>query len=191
MKAQKFKEAARAAFDPIADRYHMVFHETHAGSVEYDNNTVRLSIGYDYGRSCELSVSISIMSGEIAEMRSGDLGEILGMKGAAEADMVSKLQIADENNLRPFLLMLAELLMEHAAEFLKGSRDAFKQLAQYCDQRNHRYSLEQRLSYVRADAEKAWKAHNYGGVIRALESIKNHLTPAELLRLDYARKKDA
>lgn len=167
----------------------MAYHESYAGAVEYENNAVRLSIGYDFSHSYELSVSIGIISDDLSGAQSCDLAEILGMKGVAEADLISRLQISDENDLPHFLRMLGGLLVQHAAEFLDGHADAFKQLAQYRGRRDHRYNLDQHLSYARADAEKAWLVRDYDGTIRALESMRSHLTPAELLRLEYAKKR--
>lgn len=184
MTPEKFTAETRAIFDPIANRCRMAFHESYAGSVEYKNNAVRLSIGYDFHRSYELSVSIGMITDQ-----SYDLTDILGMKCVAEADVISRLQISDENDLPHFLRILGGLLAQHAGEFLEGHSDAFKKLAQYCGRRDHRYNLDRKLANVRADAEKAWLARDYDGVLRALELIRSHLTPAELLRLEYAKRR--
>jgi hypothetical protein len=41
---------------------------------------------------------------------------------------------------------------------------------------------------VRNEADLAWSQRDYKSVVAMLESISEHLSPAELKRLEYSRK---
>lgn len=102
MKAENFTVETRAIFDPIADRYRMVRHEPYAGFIEYKNNAVRL---FDRLRLQPLRRGERRDRQDLPGETSYDLADILAMKGVAEADVVSRLQVSDENDQHPSELL--------------------------------------------------------------------------------------
>lgn len=84
---------------------------------------------------------------------------------------------------------LSELFRRYAGAALQGEADTFAQLHEQRRRWNHEYANEVMLSQVRPQAEEAFRRKDYAEALKLFESIREGLTPSELKKLEYARKK--
>jgi hypothetical protein len=86
------------------------------------------------------------------------------------------------------VLELAARELLDAPEVLRGDPDAFERLAVAERKASHEYTLAFELRRAREQAAKAWSRRDYRAVAEQLTSIREHLSPAELAKLRYARR---
>ncbi len=90
---------------------------------------------------------------------------------------------------------LATLLRTYCAPLLKGNFSDWPRFETYAETIAAAWEKEQKklvkdtnLGRVRAKAEVAFREHAYATAINLYESIRKHLTPVELKKIEYARK---
>lgn len=154
-----------------------------ASQVRYETKKVYVLIGYDFNRSYEVSVDL----GEIcAAGPAFNFGEVLRY-AKAPPEVSSSFQVTSVDVLEQCLERLAQALWKYGPELLRDDRNAFAQLASLRDKESRKFELESRLRHARSDAESAWQKKDYGSVVAALESLSEHLSSAEKIRLEYSR----
>lgn len=183
-----FELKVKRAFDPITERYHMR-RRSSGESVVYENETVSLALGYDSKRTCEIQVLLGLVSDKRSDGRWLGLELILKDKGVEDAAWVAGLQVGNEKDLGLVLIRLAALLATHGAECLEGRPEVFARAARIKERGREQYALQQRLLVARAEADQAWKKRDYLKVTTSLESLEEHLSTAEKIRLKLARKR--
>jgi len=179
-------------FDRLARKY-FSFLETsfgfvlHAGEsiLRYETQNVYVLIGYDSNRSYELSIDLGRRSS--TKEPPFNFGEILRSVKAPEMVPFS-YQASSEEVLERCLEKLAQSLWKYGADFLRNDTAAFLRLAEFRQREGAAYALSRDLRLARTQAEAAWVRKDYAKVIRALEALEAHLTPAEMNRLTYSRK---
>ena len=158
--------------------------------VRYESDAVFIDICFDGYMSYELSCDIGRndgFRGSLAEPF--DLGEIIRSKGYSEKDIKTAFQVTRSESLEKFCKLLAAHLKNYAHEFLIGSSDAFKQVADFRDKECDDYALESDLEFMRNDLGTAWQNRDYNKIIELLTPFMDYLTPSELKKLEYALNK--
>lgn len=183
-----FDLEVKRTFDPLAERYQMRLRSS-GNSVIYENEAVAISLDYDSKRTYEIQVMLALASDKATDERWIALELILEDEGAEDAAWVSGLQVEDEKELGPVLTRLAALLAEFGAEYLEGRPEAFARAARIKEKGREQYALQQRLQTARAEADLAWKKGDYLKVIASLASLETHLSAAEKIRFELARKR--
>ena len=95
--------------------------------------------------------------------------------------------ISDAARLGDALARLAALTLQHASDFLMESDFSFAQVAKLREKESDAYALAGSLRSARARSEAAWLKRDYRAVVKSLEPLEQHLSPAEKKRLDYSR----
>lgn len=182
-----FSTEARRQFDPVAQQFGLVCVASGEQGLRYENENVFLEVNFDNGRSYELGVEI----GKRHTQYPGppfSLAEILRLRGVQDAAFVSGLMISDELRLTSILSRLVRLTLDHASDFLMGNDFSFAQVEKLRNQECAEFELASQLGYARSAVDKAWPARDYKAIVKALEPLEPHLSPAEKKRLEYSRK---
>lgn len=182
-----FVNEGKDQFDHVAQQFGLSCVSTNERCLRYESDAVFLSVNFDNGRSYELGIEIGRkLAGQVE--RPFSLAEILRLRGAADAPLIDGTMVHTANQLHDALERLATLVAHYAADFLRGDRIAFLQLAQLREQESMTFALERDLRTAISKAEIAWLARDYRGVLAALEPMEPYLSTAEKKRLEYSRK---
>ena len=84
---------------------------------------------------------------------------------------------------------LAELFRKCVDAGILNDSELFSRLKLQRDAWARNYALETQLEQARRKSESAWAAKNFGKVIEILAPFQEHLSPSDLKKLEYAKKK--
>lgn len=157
--------------------------------VKYESNAVFIKIHFDGNRSYELGCELGRNDGFRGSLEVPfDLGEIIRCKGNSEKDTQTAFQVTSSESLQKFCKLLAAHLKHYAHEFLIGSGDAVKQVAEFRDRECEDYALERDLELMRSQLGAAWQNRDYKNIVELLSPFKEKLEQSELKKLEYALK---
>jgi hypothetical protein len=115
---------------------------------------------------------------------------ILDILKAKNVNITNKLfQASSESSLEIVVEKLANLIKEHAKEFLSGDIVAFKNVQRYIDNSTDKFEKRNKLSIVERRAELAWRNREYQTLIDLYSDILNDLNEIQKRRLAYAKLK--
>lgn len=183
-----FSEEARHQFDPVAQQFGLVCVASTEWGMRYENPHLFLNVNFDNGRSYELGIEIG-KQGARYPGPPFSLAEILRLRDIQDAAFVSKLMISDEARLPNVLARLAELTIRYASDFLMGNDFSFAQVEKLRSKESAEFELASQLRHARSTVDGAWPARDYGAIVKVLEPLEQHLSPAEKKRLEYSRRK--
>ncbi|MDR0786516.1 MAG: hypothetical protein LBG44_01380 [Gemmatimonadota bacterium] len=183
-----FANEARRHFDCVAMKYGLSCVVADEQRVRYENGEVFLGVNFDNGRSYEIGVEIGQKIPNKVE-RPFSLAEILRLRTVPAGADIDGLSVSNTTKLADDLQLLSDLTSSHADDFLRGNDLSFAQVAKLREKESIAYEIQRDLRSARAQAEKAWEARNYAGVVAALEPVKSHLSPSEAKRLEYSLTK--
>ena len=83
---------------------------------------------------------------------------------------------------------MASQLSQYGSDFLSNDLFAYKRLSDQRELECNDYELQTKLSYIRNDAQTAWKNKDYKQIIALFDPVKDVLSDAELKKLIYAYK---
>lgn len=190
MKPEEFVSLAREAFAFLEREHSFTFSWEGGYIVRFDSPRVFVTVVYDATRSWELGVQVGLQVGiEYGIERPFELWTTLRAMGQAELPEAKSVIRSRASELPQNLERLAGLLRQYATNLLTGDIELFRLVGQQQDADNAAYALKTALSYARQNAEKAWKQRRYREVVRELESVEDHLSPAERKMLTIARKR--
>lgn len=98
------------------------------------------------------------------------------------------LQASTPERVSRWVPRLAELTRQHAQPIRFCDEAFFRALGDWRDADTTQANFELRLRDARRHAASAWGRRSYHAVIEAFEPLRDHLTPAERLKLEYAKK---
>lgn len=182
-----FALVAKQIFDVIAQRFDLSCVLANEREVRYENDEVIMTVRFDNGGSYELEIEVGRLKSAQPE-RLFSLAEVLRLRDVAEAASIDGMMVSDAAQLPDALRRLAELTSRYATDFLMGSDLSFAQVAEQRQRESDAYVLERALQAARTRSEVAWKKRDYYEVVRSLEPLELHLSPAERKRLDYSRR---
>lgn len=92
---------------------------------------------------------------------------------------------------------ILESCLEHRAYFIKtkavealiGNELFFRRLSAYAHQRNAKYTNDLYMSSMRNKLDKLWQEKDFLEIVKLLTPVKEQLTPTEIKKLEYARKR--
>lgn len=190
MKPEEFASLVREVFAFLEREYAFAFSWRSGYMVRFDSPRVFVTVVYDATRSYELGVEIGLRAGiEWNIERPFELWTILRSVGQSELFEAKSAVQSRPSDLRKNLEKLADLVRQHASALLIGDIEAFRTLGRQWDADCAAYALETALRYARQNAEKAWKQGKYQEVVKELEPVADHLSPAEQKMLAIARKR--
>jgi hypothetical protein len=183
-----FENLTRSAFAFLSDGGFRIV-ESDIGRVRFESERVYVEVLFDAQRSFEVGVQIGLVDAlGPGKERPFSLPEILRLRRIPEAGRLDGAQATTANVLCDLLTALARNTRDHARDFLAGDANSYRELASFRELETGKYAQEQRLRYMRADADAAWASKNYPAVVKAYSSDPSLLTAAERKRLEYAQK---
>jgi hypothetical protein len=158
--------------------------------VRYESDVVFINIYFDWNRSYEFGCELGRNDNLRGSLKVPfDIGEIIRSKGNSDEHIGSSFQVTSRDSLEKFAKELASSLKYYAHEFLRGSSDAFNQVADLRDKECKEYALEKELRLMRSKLGDAWHNKDYQKVIELLSPLREKLRESELKKLKYALKK--
>jgi hypothetical protein len=182
-----FSTEARHQFDPVAQKFGLVCVASTEWGLRYENDKVFLTVNFDSARSYELGVEIGKKNTKYPGPPFS-LAEVLRLRDVQDAEFVSGLMISDETRLPDVLSRLAKLTVSYASDFLMGNDFSFAQVEKMRNKESAEFELVSRLRYAKSTVDVAWSEKDYEAIVRVLEPLEQHLSPAEKKRLEYSRK---
>ena len=187
-----FANMARSAFAFLTDDEGFCVVHSGGERVRFESKSVYVEVLFDAQRSFEVGVQIGLADSlGPGKERPFSLSEILRLRRIPDTDILEGAQATTKSVLGTLLAALARKTRDHARDFLSGDADSYRELASFRELETESYAQEQRLRYMRADADAAWTAKDYLAVIKAYGSSPSLLTASERKRLEYAKKQVA
>lgn len=180
-----FQTAARAAFGFLETELCFQVASSEASRISYERGSFVVLVRYDSQRSYELTVDLGDRQ---KDQPLFNLGEALRSRGLPQ-EHPSAYQVAVENRLPEFLERLATDLKTHATSILSQEPASLEKLRQLRNRECEEFARERDLRHARANASDAWKAGDYGSVIRWLKPLEKWLSKSERMKLDLAQRK--
>jgi len=180
-----FQTAARTAFGFLETEFCFQVASSGADRISYERGSFVVLVRYDSQRSYELTVDLGDRQ---KDQPLFNLGEALRSLGLPQ-EHPSAYQVAAENALPEFLERLATDLKTHGTPILGQEPGSLNNLRQLRNRECEEFARERDLRHARANVSKAWKAGDYGSVIRWFEPVEKWLSKSEQMKLNLARKK--
>ena len=157
--------------------------------VRYESNTVYVHV-YHESRLAELDVSIGLLRRSISGgEQSYHLQTIVAASQGRMDPRFGCLQASDPAVVRRLIPQLAEALRCGTRRALSGDKSEFQHLEAAESALSQALTERMEHSDLRRKAEAAWKNRDYHTVWSAYAEMQQHLTRAELGKMQYARKK--
>lgn len=153
--------------------------------VRFESPTVFVEVVFDGNRSYELGLLIGTIGSENPPF---SIDEILRLRSAPEAHMLSLVQVTTREALATWVLKLADLLRTYGKDFIAGNKKCFDELALHRMKETQTYALDRDLRMARAEAETAWHKKDYQTVVKVLKPFRDALTASEAGKLEFAEK---
>lgn len=186
MEHEKFAEAVLKNFDYLQEDFGLRVIASRRYSVIFENTIIRVGIAWDKTRSFEFRVSVSILQGSQSEFC---LEEILACRGDARSRRNSTFMAYRDSDVFWCIAKMSEQLREFAADLLRGSPEGFSEMQFLRNKQAAEWQREEQQRIARLKADAAWGAKDFVGVVSAYQSIESMLSPAEKMKLAYARRR--
>lgn len=184
-----FLEAATSEFMFLVEEFAFSCVKRDVTFVRYESKNVFVNI-YHGRSSFELNVEIGERSlSENTRERSFAIGDILYVTKPEVAERYYPYQVTTPESVKKFVKELAKLVKEYATPALSGDHACFEKTAAVQLRRSQDLLLGWDLQRVRREVDTAWHEKDFPRVVAIYEPVKEHLTPAEMKKLEYARKK--
>ena len=185
MMTSTFNESIRASFAFLEANYQFRLLDEQPNYFRFESERVVVVLAYDQQRSYEINLALG-QQGDPQPLF--DLGEVLRSR-KVESDKHPTGYYAQTNeSARNLVLQMADLLKRYGADLLRGDTSAWRELKALREKESAEYAHQRDLGYARSDANAAWNRRDFFGVIRALSPWQASLSPADLKRLEYAKK---
>src|SRR5690242_2807854 len=185
----RFSEAVRLAFRFLIEDFFFSLIKEDVTYVRYESQTVFVNV-YHGRASYELNVEIGErVIGERRPENPFTIGEILQVINPQQYADYRPYQATTSESVEKFVYELAHLVRKYAKPALLGEQEFFQQVHERRHQNSNKLLLTWELNRVRRDVEIAWREKNYRRVVEIYNPLKEHLTPAEAKKLEYAKKK--
>lgn len=181
-----FSNLAKDEFSFLLDRGFSLCGDS-LGEVRFQSAGSIVCVVWDE-RSGELNVYLSPLRSAPDE-KPYSLCDLLAMEGKDLIEAKEPFQVSEQERLRPFLRQLAEDVRKYATKALVGDRMYYRRLSEYRSRQARSFMEGMQLRQTRARADEAWGRRNYEQVIEQYEAMRDHLSAAELKRLEIAKNR--
>ena len=184
-----FVQVVLSSFSFLVNDHNFRVMKTEPTFVRYESADVFVNI-YHGRASFELGFEMGRLNdGSGMEEQPYSLDMIIELMGAKEETGYTFLQASTPTRVKELVPKLAKLVKTYAAPLFTGDPHTFEQLMQTRLQMSNQLYDDMRLRDVRRKADKAWQARDYVALVDLYESILEHLTPAEIKKLQYVKKR--
>ena len=184
-----FPEAVLTSFRFLVEGFGfaVVTHET--TYLRFESNAVFVNV-YHGRASYEIGVEIGELkkANNLSE-RSFTLGEIIAMTDYDRGSSFHFYQAATPELIPKFVSETAEIVKAYSRSALIGDKSFFEGLGKVRSRISHEYLKSMEMGRVREEAEVAWHEKNYGQMVELYDAVKDDLTPSEVKKLEYAKRK--
>lgn len=181
-----FQAAVLSSFDFLTSRFVYRLVQSEPTFLRYEGDHVFINVFHGRG-SYEVGCEIGLLFSSSGERFT--LGEILEANGLPDAPGKTRFQASSPEGVASVVPKVADLVQRYAGPLLVGDPKAFQHLRERHTRWFESFMRDQRNTPVRDEASVAWQARDYARVVELYESISRDLTPLEVRRLGYARRK--
>jgi hypothetical protein len=194
-----FVSVVHEYFDGLATANSMRCVEEQDYFVGYEGDLVGFGIAWDRRRSYEVDLGFKLKTAgyHLPVL----LPEILRFQGLTDlGDNISLVRIQAEEDCRPPLMKLADLLRKYGSLFLAGDPDTYASFEKYMRRRTAEYNAQNReteavVAAIYRSADEAWKSQDYlkvivlyGKLAEMFPQVNNALPPFARERVATAEK---
>lgn len=178
------EEAVLVEFRFLKSQYDFAQTEADSTCVCYESDRVSVTIRLDR-KSFELKVTVERK--ETGERFS--VWEIARLQGAPDITATTMLQASTRDRVEKLVPELSRVLQLYGDNVLRGDFRTFLLLRQQQVDETNRFLREGRLQWIRGQIPELWQRRDYKKVVELLEEAGEQLSPSELAKLDYARRR--
>lgn len=182
-----FAEEALKAFDFLTKEYGFRCVKAEPTFVRYESPHVYINV-YHGRASYELGVEIGRFDMLHQEEYPFSISDVMALNVGLSKTNYKPVQVSTAEGVSAFVPKLAEYVSRYAGPVLQGDASTFKQLSKVRSERAIKTTKEIEMSQVRNKANEAWHKKNYAKLIELYEPVQDALTPAEIKKLEFARK---
>lgn len=185
MEHEEFAEAVLKDFNYLQEDFGLRVIASRRYSVIFENTIVRVGIAWDKTRTFELRASVSILQGSQSEFC---LDEIIACRGDSRSSRNRTFVAYRDSDVFWCIAKMSEQLREFAADLLRGIPEGFSEMQFLRNKQAAAWQREEQQRIARLKADAAWGTKDFVGVVSAYRSIESNLSPAEKMKLAYARR---
>lgn len=149
----------------------------------------RVFVNVYHGRSSyEIGVEIGCISRERSDGAGYSMSELIRLKNQQEAERFRNFMATTPDEVKIGVQKLAEQLLRNGDRALRGDELVFEALQQQRQEWASTFAADVAYRQVSPKAAEAFRRQEYRKAAELYESIEGKLTPAELKKLEYARK---
>jgi hypothetical protein len=157
-----------------------------ATSVRYAAERVFLNV-YHGRSSYELGIEVGLLDAS-GEERGYSLSEFVRLVEPAEADHLKDFCATTANEVADGIARLSTQVKQYVARALRGDEAIFAELARQRRAWGDAFAADVAYRQVSPRAAAAFREKRYREAADLYESIKSRLSPAELTKLEYAKR---
>ena len=173
-------------FEPFVRKHGFHPVSTRSNEVTYKSTKVLISIFYDDHRSFEVDVSVRKLT-DVEPAYS--LDEIFDVLKVPLSERPMGYSVLGPEDLKLLVIRITELLETYACEFLDGNCEAWSRLLTQRARDSAAVFASVKLKDAKVAAQAAWSSGNYAAVVKAFEGFVSLLSPSELAKLKFARRR--
>lgn len=180
-----FAESVKSALQFLG-QYGFEAISSEATIVRFASTTAFLNV-YIGRSSRELGLEFGQI-GNGKDERGYSMSELIRAKSPDRAATYRKWTVTSPSELSRALDALAEHLRQFGTDFLQGNREAFAQLAKARQEWANSYAADVKYRQTIPLANDAFRRGDFQAAARLYEGVRDNLGPAELKKLEFAKK---
>jgi len=181
-----FTDAVRGNFGFMKDHG---FKEVRAEDTIIRYETERVFLNVYHGRSShELGIEVGLLETGGRDVHGYPLGAFVRLMDPEEGSRLRYFCATTPGEVGTGVQRLAVQVRHYVDRALKGDERIFSELAQQQREWASEFADEVAYNQVGPKAAEAFRQQNYRKAAELYESIRGKLTPAELKKLEYAKK---
>jgi hypothetical protein len=183
----RFVEEVEVAFGFLTTEYGFRHVKVEPTFVRYESDSVFVNI-YHGRSSHELGAEVGLLD-TVQEYDQGyPLSALIRLVDKDEWDRYRTFTATTPELVKTGVKKVSETFQKYAVDALRGDPTIFSKLKIQREQMTESYAREVLAGHVKPKAEDAFRNKNYKEAAELYESIRTELSPAELKKLEYAKK---
>lgn len=184
--ALNFPAAVRVAFHFLGE---FGFQEIDAEETIVRYATDRIFLNVYHGRSSyEIGIEVGLLDENGSDAGGYSLSEFIRLTKPEEGARLRYFCATTPDEVQTGLERLAAQVKQHVARALKGDETIFPELEHQQQEWARAFAADVGYRQVSPKAAEAFRQKEYQKAAELYESIREKLTPAELTKLEYAKK---
>jgi hypothetical protein len=181
-----FAEVAQEALHFLSD-YGFRLQSSDATIVRYASERVFVNV-YHGRSSYELGLEVGSISRQRGDAAGYSMSELIRLNNHEEAECFRNFMATTPVEVKLGVQKLAEQLLRYGDRALRGDDLVFDALEQQRQKWASTFAADVAYRQISPKAAEAFRQREYRKAAELFESIRGELTPAELKKLEYAKK---